>query len=134
MAQRQERANESRLENVVARLNCSLNSYRASGGSVAGLTDALQVIERLKRKPDAAARYAGFTGNAIPDRLQSVTLGNAEVESSRLRAIWNPFRQRFETTRIKVPGICRFEPDDLAEDIQPENRAKPEDATIKESS
>lgn len=105
-----EDAQEVRLQSTVAQLNESLDVYRASGGSVAGLTEPQEVIDKMKtrRDPDAAARFAGFAGSMVDPRLQAVPLKKDQIRSGRLRSVWNADKQRFELTIKPVDGIGDF--------------------------
>lgn len=103
-------ARDFRLASTVAQLNQRLGIYYANGGSLSGLRDPQQVIDKLKNRlgNDACARLGGYPGATVDSRLRAVALPENQIGSNRLRATWNSSLRRFETTREPVPGVGFF--------------------------
>lgn len=103
-------ARDLRLVSTVAQLNQRLGIYYANGGSMSGLRDPQQVIDKLKNRlgNDACARFGGYPGATVDSRLRAVALPENQIGSNRLRATWNSSLRRFETTREPVPGVGFF--------------------------
>lgn len=103
-------ARDARLKATVVQLNQRLGVYYANGGSVSGLREPQQIIDQLKNRPgsDATARLSGYPGAIVDSRLHVIALPASQVNTSRLRAIWNASLRRFEVTREAVPGIALF--------------------------
>jgi len=110
------RVHQTKLESDVQTLNSAIDVYRASGGSLAGVTDPRTVMNKLKtvRDEDSAAKYVGFRGSMLDARINPVFQTEEQADSDRPRARWNPGEQRFEIVTTGRGGIARFEWDPAA--------------------
>ena len=122
-----DRIRQTKLESDVHTLNSAVKVYLASGGSLAGVTDATAVIRKLKsmRNEASAAKYAGFRGSMLDARVTPVFQTEAEAFSGKTRAIWNPGRSAFVVSESGVGGISHFALNETvgAEEVQEEERA-----------
>ncbi len=117
---------ESKLRTDVRTLNSAIAIYQANGGVLDGVTDAGEILTKLKtsRTAQSAARFVGLGGSMIDPRLVPRRLSDSEAGSAVPRAVWDASRQRFEIAD-SGDGIKEFYLDDaLAEvDFQTEARA-----------
>ncbi|MCB1204860.1 MAG: choice-of-anchor K domain-containing protein [Verrucomicrobiae bacterium] len=96
-------------------MNRSIISYRASGGSLSGLSDPREVLAALKSKVSASARLPGFTGSTIDERLSLTLNAQGGGSSSGKSAFWDATAQRFVVADSgNGPAIGRFILDDNA--------------------
>lgn len=96
--QAREASATQKLESDVGRINQSVRTYLANGGTIPNDADAEAVLARLKSKPTAedAKSLVGVGGPFIDERIGGVASGGG---FGPLRATWNQSIQRFELTR-----------------------------------
>jgi type II secretory pathway pseudopilin PulG len=101
----------AKLQCDLATINTSLKTYVANGGSVAGLSNPQQIIDKMKtvRSEEDSASYVGFRGTAIDTRLAVRLM--TDTESSRVRAVWNASASQFELQTTGT-GVEAFYLDD----------------------
>lgn len=112
-----EQAASSKLEQDVKVLNNAIDTYLASGGSMAGVTTASGALARLKTRANAASVEAtlGATGSFVDPRTQAVIQTSAEAASSAPRAYFTASPSpRFFTATSGAAGIKEFTLDEAA--------------------
>lgn len=103
----------SKLVCDTATVNHSIAAYLANGGSLAGVTSPERIIDKLKTTRDSVsdARYVGFSGATVDQRL-AVRMSTPETSGeSPPRAVWNSTKQRFEIASSGT-GVVEFYLDD----------------------
>ncbi|MEM1294358.1 MAG: vWA domain-containing protein [Verrucomicrobiota bacterium] len=88
----------SKLETDVVKINSAIKIYRASGGSLEGITNPQAALDKLKtvRNGDKSEEYAGLRGSMIDKRLAVRPQTPEQVSSDQLRAHWDSANQRFQ--------------------------------------
>lgn len=105
-----DRARQVKLESDVQALNTAVKIYLANGGSLAGITNAAEVVSKLKtvRNRDLAGRYAGYRGTTLDARVSPVFQTDEEAATGLVRAAWNEARLAFEIRDSGAGGISHF--------------------------
>lgn len=106
----QQAASETKLMRDVATLNRAIQTYRISGGSLAGLTDPQDVLDRMKRKLNSseAVRMAGLRIRVVDTRLSLRLQTSVEAASSEQRAYYNQDQKSFIIATSGGQGIKEF--------------------------
>lgn len=101
-----ERARGVKLSSDIAALNRSTKAYRTQGGDLSTVTNAHQVLSKLKTVADAPSRlkFPGFRGSYVDYRLVAV---DADPLTTGPRAVWNQTKQRFELAQSGA-GVNEF--------------------------
>lgn len=88
-------------------LNSAVQAYLASGGNLSGITEATQVIAKLKTKaaPEKKDRIPGFSGSFLDNSLEFAKQSELEAKTDSPRLHWNANRLRFESARSGGPGL-----------------------------
>jgi prepilin-type N-terminal cleavage/methylation domain-containing protein len=97
---------EQKLTSDAETLNRAVMAYIASGGDMAGLKTADEVLEAMKRQSSSAGRTPGLSGTVVDPRVSFVyeTAGKEGGRGARL--YWNESIQRFEVAKDRQdPGI-----------------------------
>ena len=100
-----------KLRNDVESLNKSIQVYRASGGSLAGVATADAVLTKLKMSGDAhsSATVVGCLSGELADpRIDVQMMTSSEAAGDTPRAVWNGTRQRFEFATAGDVAVKRF--------------------------
>lgn len=97
-----------KLENAVTSLNQSLDSFEASGGSLASATTAATAVSLLKSSASDQNIIAGYKGSSVDPRLEPLMQDATEAAGSDWRALWNPTDQRFELAQSGADGVKEF--------------------------
>jgi prepilin-type N-terminal cleavage/methylation domain-containing protein len=101
----------TKLISDVKKLNEVISVYLAEGGSLAGLTTAQQVLDRLKtvRSSTDTVRNVGvMTGRGVDVRLTAVTQTTAEAATSNARAVWNSATNQFVVATSGTGAVGSF--------------------------
>lgn len=109
----------TKLEADVSNLNQIISVYLANGGSLTGITNPQDVLNRLKTvltKREVTRNVGIMTGRGIDARLSARMQSGAEASLSGPRAIWDSAKQRFVLScAAGVQGVSAFDLDnDLA--------------------
>lgn len=97
-----ESSDDLKLDSDVRKVNSAVGIYKAMGGSLDGLTDPQEVLDKLKTvvNADLANRMPGLGGSVIDPRLEAVIATEiAEEDFSE----WNPATQKFEVVTDGIP-------------------------------
>lgn len=110
-------ARDVKLTQRVRTLNSAVVAYIGSGGNLDGLTDAADIIDRLKLSLSDEDRkgHIGFGGAAVDQRL-SVRLVDEVAYSPKRVAVWNSAKKRFQISTNATAGsaIAEFTLDESA--------------------
>jgi len=116
----QQTAAASKLQNDVAAINRAIDVYRANGGSIDGISGAvdsnhgIDVLMRLKQKGTAGLGTVMESQSAVIDpRIKAEWLADSEAGDSQVRAVWDTSGKKFVLTN-SGSGIKRFVMDDAA--------------------
>jgi prepilin-type N-terminal cleavage/methylation domain-containing protein len=107
-------ASQTKLSSDVAVLNRAIALYVAEGGSLDGVTNPLEVIERLKTRTSDAdtRRHVGpATGRFVDLRLSGKSSTTSPAASGQPRAVWDPTEKKF-VLASEGDGISEFYFDD----------------------
>lgn len=105
-----EAAQDRKLTADVATVNSAVQVYLANGGSLDGVTDANEVLAKLKTRADAtsASKTIGLTGSFLDTRAEPVWQSGGEAGTGQLRARWSPSSREFTLTSEGGAGIKEF--------------------------
>lgn len=121
---------DTKLRTDVARLNNIISLYLGSGGSLDGLSNPQDVLDKLKTvRPDADAKrqVGALTGRGVDVRLTASLQSLTQKASDSPRAVWNGVTKRFDiVTTAGTQGIADFVLDDnlLTVNYPTETRAR----------
>ncbi len=107
-------AQNIKLDKDVAALNSAIQVYQASGGSLTGVTNADEIIAKLKTvaKNDASKKQiVGLKEEMVDVRIEPVVQTTGEAKTSAPRAVWNGTTKRFEV-KTTGSGIREFRMND----------------------
>jgi prepilin-type N-terminal cleavage/methylation domain-containing protein len=97
---------EQKLSSDAETLNRSVMAYIASGGGMAGLKTADEVLEAMKRPSSSAGRTPGLSGTVVDSRVSFVYDSSGSGGGRGPRLYWNGKLQRFEVAKDREdPGI-----------------------------
>lgn len=121
-------AHVAKLESDVSTLNQMVAVYVADGGSVAGLTSAQAVIDKMKRiRPQSEwQRHVGTASGRLLDVRLRARLTARPDSDNNPRAVWNRTKQRFELSQTSGSAVSEFYLDEslAAADFGSEKRTK----------
>jgi type II secretory pathway pseudopilin PulG len=105
---------QTKLSSDVAVLNRAIGLYVAEGGSLDGVVNPVDVLERLKTKTiaaDARQHVGPVSGRLVDQRLAARHVTFTEAASNTPRAVWNDTLKKFEIA-TSGDGIAAFYFDD----------------------
>jgi type II secretory pathway pseudopilin PulG len=103
-------AKEVKLLSDVNSVNRSVQMYLANGGSLTGVSDADDVLAKLKTKADttSANQMLAATGSFMDRRVVAVWQSSAEASTTQPRAVWSSSENRFTVASAGGVGIKEF--------------------------
>lgn len=100
-------ATRNKLENDIATINTAVGVYLANGGSLDGVTDPQEILNKLKtsRSSDSDATFAGFGSSMIDQRLAvRMIYSTAPVEEITLDTLTEEYSQIAESPVANLGG------------------------------
>lgn len=101
-------AREVKLRSDVEALNRSVQQYISDGGTVAGVSTASGVLNKLKSVAANADRIAGYRGSYIDLRTYAVMQTEQEASAGQVRAEWDEAGKSFTIVSSGPPGVREF--------------------------
>lgn len=106
-----ESVRREKLVNDVYRLNDAISIYLANGGNHEELTEATEVLRKLKqrRDPAKAVSFVGVGKDAVIDaRISIQSFYSADQAHGAIRAYWDRESCLFKLTTKPVAGVASF--------------------------
>lgn len=131
------KSEDAKLDSQVNALNSAVQVYLASGGQLNGVSDPVEVLDKLKSTATDSqkARIAGLRESVVDPRLVFVMLGGDAVDSDQKRMVWDATKQRFEVATSGANAVreIRLDPDAALNGVAQENRKVPMELAASDS-